>query len=50
MRGFCAKLLNIDTSQIRVTPTEIGGGFGGKTVVYLEPLAIRAVAEDAASR
>src|SRR6266851_1465847 len=41
VRGFCAKLLNIDTSQIRVTPTEIGGGFGGKTVVYLEPLAIR---------
>ena len=35
------RLLNIDTSQIRVTPTEIGGGFGGKTVVYLEPLAIR---------
>jgi CO/xanthine dehydrogenase Mo-binding subunit len=41
VRGFCAKLLNIDTSQIRVTPTEIGGGFGGKTVVYLEPLAIK---------
>mgnify|MGYP003341175759 FL=1 len=41
VRGFCSKLLNIDTSQIRVTPTEIGGGFGGKTVVYLEPLAIR---------
>jgi Aerobic-type carbon monoxide dehydrogenase, large subunit CoxL/CutL homologs len=41
VRGFCAKLLNIDTSQVRVTPTEIGGGFGGKTVVYLEPLAIR---------
>ncbi|HEY2872083.1 MAG TPA: molybdopterin cofactor-binding domain-containing protein, partial [Reyranella sp.] len=41
VRGFCAKLLNLDTSQVRVTPTEIGGGFGGKTVVYLEPLAIR---------
>ena len=41
VRGFCAKLLSIDTSQIRVTPTEIGGGFGGKTVVYLEPLAIK---------
>jgi CO/xanthine dehydrogenase Mo-binding subunit len=41
VRGFCAKLLNIETSQVRVTPTEIGGGFGGKTVVYLEPLAIR---------
>jgi len=41
VRGFCSRLLNIETSQIRVTPTEIGGGFGGKTVVYLEPVAIR---------
>ena len=41
VRGFCSRLLNLETSQIRVTPTEIGGGFGGKTVVYLEPLAIR---------
>ena len=41
VRGFCSRLLGLDTSQIRVTPTEIGGGFGGKTVVYLEPLAIR---------
>jgi len=41
VRGFCSRLLNIETSQIRVTPSEIGGGFGGKTVVYLEPLAIR---------
>ena len=41
VRGFCARLLNIETSQIRVTPSEIGGGFGGKTVVYLEPVAIR---------
>jgi len=41
VRGFCSRLLNIETSQIRVTATEIGGGFGGKTVVYLEPVAIR---------
>ena len=41
VRGFCSRLLDIETSQIRVTATEIGGGFGGKTVVYLEPLAIR---------
>lgn len=26
-------------SQIRVVPMEIGGGFGGKTVIYLEPVA-----------
>ena len=41
VRGFCARLLGMETSQIRVTPTEIGGGFGGKTVVYLEPVAAR---------
>jgi CO/xanthine dehydrogenase Mo-binding subunit len=41
VRGFCSRLLQIETSQIRVTPSEIGGGFGGKTVVYLEPVAIR---------
>lgn len=41
VRGFCCRLLNLETAQLRVTPSEIGGGFGGKTVVYLEPLAIR---------
>ncbi len=40
VRAYCAKLLNIEASDIRVTPTEIGGGFGGKTLVYLEPLAL----------
>jgi CO/xanthine dehydrogenase Mo-binding subunit len=40
VRGHCAKLLGMDISKIRVTATEIGGGFGGKTVVYLEPLAM----------
>ena len=40
VRAFCAKLLGIETSDIRVTPAEIGGGFGGKTLVYLEPLAL----------
>ena len=28
------------SSKVRVTASEIGGGFGGKTVVYLEPLAL----------
>ena len=41
VRGFVSRLLNIELSQIRVTATEIGGGFGGKTVVYLEPVAVR---------
>ena len=40
VRAHCARLLGMDISQIRVTSSEIGGGFGGKTVVYLEPLAL----------
>ena len=40
IRAHCAKLLGIDVSKIRVIPTELGGGFGGKNNVYLEPLAI----------
>jgi CO/xanthine dehydrogenase Mo-binding subunit len=40
VRAHCARLLGIDIGKIRVTASEIGGGFGGKTVVYLEPLAI----------
>lgn len=34
-----AELLQIPVSRITVTPTEIGGGFGGKLNIYLEPLA-----------
>jgi len=40
VRTYCAKILRLDISNIRVTPAEIGGGFGGKTTVYLEPLAL----------
>jgi CO/xanthine dehydrogenase Mo-binding subunit len=40
VRAYCAKLLNIDISNIRAIPAEIGGGFGGKTLVYLEPVAL----------
>jgi CO/xanthine dehydrogenase Mo-binding subunit len=40
VRAYCAKLLGLPISSIRVTPAEIGGGFGGKTLVYLEPLAL----------
>ncbi|MFV0296185.1 MAG: xanthine dehydrogenase family protein molybdopterin-binding subunit [Hyphomicrobiaceae bacterium] len=39
-RAHCARLLGWDISKLRVTSSEIGGGFGGKTVVYLEPLAL----------
>jgi CO/xanthine dehydrogenase Mo-binding subunit len=40
VRSLCAKLLGMDLAKLRVTASEIGGGFGGKTVVYLEPLAL----------
>ncbi|MDH5747878.1 MAG: xanthine dehydrogenase family protein molybdopterin-binding subunit [Rhodospirillales bacterium] len=40
-RGLCARLLNMELSKIRVTASEIGGGFGGKNTIYGEPVAIR---------
>lgn len=40
VRAYTAKLLAMNISNIRATPAEIGGGFGGKTIVYLEPLAV----------
>jgi CO/xanthine dehydrogenase Mo-binding subunit len=40
IRALTSKLLNIPLSNLRVMPAEIGGGFGGKTVVYLEPVAL----------
>ncbi|MGI8430254.1 MAG: xanthine dehydrogenase family protein molybdopterin-binding subunit [Solirubrobacteraceae bacterium] len=38
-RSQLAQLLDHPISQIKVVPTEIGGGFGGKISVYLEPVA-----------
>ncbi|MEY3673251.1 MAG: hypothetical protein RI904_2908, partial [Pseudomonadota bacterium] len=40
VRAYTAKLLGIDIGNLLVHPAEIGGGFGGKTVVYVEPLAL----------
>ena len=40
MRTMSAKVLGWEPSRLKVIPAEIGGGFGGKTVIYLEPLAI----------
>src|SRR5437870_2030615 len=40
VRAHCARLLGLDIGKVRVTASEIGGGFGGKIVVYLEPLAV----------
>ncbi len=41
IRDIAALALGWDSGDIRVIATEIGGGFGGKTTVYLEPLAIK---------
>jgi CO/xanthine dehydrogenase Mo-binding subunit len=38
-RDQIAEILQIPVSKIRVIPMEIGGGFGGKNGVYLEPVA-----------
>ena len=40
VRRLTATLLAIEEGLIRVIPAEIGGGFGGKTTVYLEPVAV----------
>jgi CO/xanthine dehydrogenase Mo-binding subunit len=40
VRAYCAKLLGTEIANIRAIAAEIGGGFGGKTLVYLEPLAL----------
>ncbi len=39
-RATCAALLGMDVSKLRVTASEIGGGFGGKTHVWGEPVAL----------
>jgi CO/xanthine dehydrogenase Mo-binding subunit len=39
VRAMTGLLTGIPQSNIRAIPAEIGGGFGGKTIVYLEPLA-----------
>ena len=39
IRDLTAMLLGHPVSKIKVVPMEIGGGFGGKTLVYLEPVA-----------
>jgi CO/xanthine dehydrogenase Mo-binding subunit len=40
VRAMCTYLTGVPQSDIRAIPAEIGGGFGGKTIVYLEPLAL----------
>lgn len=40
VRDFCAGIMGMEASQLRVTASEIGGGFGGKTTVFIEPVAL----------
>ena len=39
VRDQTSKVLGVPVSSIKVVPMEIGGGFGGKLPVYLEPVA-----------
>jgi CO/xanthine dehydrogenase Mo-binding subunit len=41
VRSKTAAILGWGTDKIKVTPAEIGGGFGGKTTIYLEPIAVK---------
>ena len=40
VKSQVATVLQCDPNLIRVIPSEIGGGFGGKTTIYLEPIAV----------
>jgi CO/xanthine dehydrogenase Mo-binding subunit len=40
VRAMCAYLTGLPQNDIRAIPAEIGGGFGGKTIIYLEPVAL----------
>ncbi|MDB5375533.1 MAG: oxidoreductase [Belnapia sp.] len=40
VRAMCAHLTGLAQNDIRAIPAEIGGGFGGKTIIYLEPVAL----------
>ena len=40
VRSMTAAMLGMPEGNIKVVPAEIGGGFGGKLAIYLEPLAL----------
>ena len=40
VRSLTAQVLGMPEGNIKVVPAEIGGGFGGKLAIYLEPLAL----------
>jgi xanthine dehydrogenase molybdenum-binding subunit len=39
VRQQVCDIVGLQPGKVKVVPTEIGGGFGGKTLVYLEPVA-----------
>ena len=41
VRSMTAGILGMDLHDLKVVASEIGGGFGGKTIIYLEPLALK---------
>ena len=40
VRDTCAAIMGLSQSRLKVTASEIGGGFGGKTTVFIEPVAL----------
>jgi CO/xanthine dehydrogenase Mo-binding subunit len=40
VRAYTAQLLGMKIGDLRVYPAELGGAFGGKTVIYVEPVAV----------
>jgi xanthine dehydrogenase molybdenum-binding subunit len=40
VRSLTSQVLQMPEGHIKVVPAEIGGGFGGKLGIYLEPLAV----------
>ncbi len=40
VRNVTAALLGLTQADLKVTASELGGAFGGKTVVYVEPVAL----------
>ncbi|MDG2407263.1 MAG: xanthine dehydrogenase family protein molybdopterin-binding subunit [Paracoccaceae bacterium] len=40
VRENCCKILGLEVGKLRVTASEIGGGFGGKTTTFVEPTAL----------
>jgi CO/xanthine dehydrogenase Mo-binding subunit len=39
-RDRLTAIMDIDSSKIKIQQSELGGGFGGKTTFYIEPLAV----------